>query len=59
VVKLAEEGMLGTPLIDLGGFNLGRLGEDGAPEPTDEMHLNTFNDMDYMFKKCRRLIQSV
>jgi 3-keto-5-aminohexanoate cleavage enzyme len=55
VTRLAEEGLLGTPVIDLGGFNLGRSGPDGAPEPTDDMYLNTYRDMDYMFGQCGRI----
>lgn len=52
VVALAREGVLGTPVIDLGGFNLGRQGRDGRPEPTGQMYLNTYADMDYMFRMC-------
>lgn len=55
VVALAHEGVLGTPVIDLGGFNVGRSGPDGVPVPTDDMYLNTYRDMDYMFRKCQQI----
>lgn len=52
VVALAREGVLGTPVIDLGGFNVGRPGPGGLPEPTSQMYLTTYADMDYMFRVC-------
>lgn len=55
VVALAHEGVLGTPVIDLGGFNLGKPGPDGLPEPTSLMYLTTYADMDYMFRVCGQL----
>lgn len=53
VVALAREGILGTPVIDLGGFNVGRPSPDGSPEPSDTMYLNTYADIDYMLRTCR------
>ncbi|TPG32459.1 3-keto-5-aminohexanoate cleavage protein [Mycolicibacterium hodleri] len=55
VVALAKEGVLGTPVIDLGGFNVGRSGPDGVPVPTDDMYVNTYRDMDYMFRTCQQI----
>jgi 3-keto-5-aminohexanoate cleavage enzyme len=52
VVALATAGVLGSTIIDLGPINVARVDHRGLPQPCDTMYLNTFADIDYMFRVC-------
>ena len=53
VVALAEAGVLGTTIVDLGPINVAPVDAAGLPEPTDAMYLCTFGDIDYEFRTAR------
>lgn len=53
VAALAEAGVLGSTIIDLGPINVARVDAEGLPEVTDAMYISTFGDIDYMFRMCR------
>lgn len=55
VVALAEAGVLGTTIVDLGPINVAPVGASGLPEACDVMYLCTFNDIDYEFRVARDL----
>jgi 3-keto-5-aminohexanoate cleavage enzyme len=53
VVALADAGVLGTTIVDLGPINVAAIDSDGLPEATDRMYLCTFADIDYEFRVAR------
>ena len=53
VVALAEAGVLGTTIVDLGPINVAPVDADGLPEAIDSMYLCTFGDIDYEFRTAR------
>ena len=53
VVALAQAGVLGTTIVDLGPINVAPVGADGLPEAGDVMYLCTFGDIDYEFRAAR------
>jgi 3-keto-5-aminohexanoate cleavage enzyme len=53
VVALAEAGVLGTTIVDLGPINVAPVGPDGLPAAVDVMYLCTFADIDYEFRVAR------
>jgi uncharacterized protein (DUF849 family) len=53
VVALAEAGVLGTTIVDLGPINVAAVDADGLPEATDLVYLCTFGDIDYEFRVAR------
>ncbi|HEY4408295.1 MAG TPA: 3-keto-5-aminohexanoate cleavage protein [Acidimicrobiia bacterium] len=53
VVTLAEAGVLGTTIVDLGPINVAPVGADGLPDPVDVMYLCTYGDIDYEFRTAR------
>jgi 3-keto-5-aminohexanoate cleavage enzyme len=55
VVALAEAGVLGTTIVDLGPINVAPVDADGLPEAGDVMYLCTFNDIDYEFRTAREI----
>lgn len=55
VVALAEAGVLGTTIVDLGPINVAPVGPDGLPAALDRMYLCTFADIDYEFRMCRQI----
>ena len=52
VVALAEAGVLGCTIVDLGPINVAPVDERGLPAPVDTMYVSTFADLDYMFRTC-------
>ncbi|HET9770345.1 MAG TPA: 3-keto-5-aminohexanoate cleavage protein [Acidimicrobiia bacterium] len=53
VVALAEAGVLGTTIVDLGPINVAPVDSNGLPDPVDVMYLCTFGDIDYEFRVAR------
>jgi 3-keto-5-aminohexanoate cleavage enzyme len=53
VVALAQAGVLGTTIVDLGPINVAPVDAAGLPEATDVMYLCTFGDIDYEFRTAR------
>jgi uncharacterized protein (DUF849 family) len=55
VVALAEAGVLGTTIVDLGPINVAPVDASGLPEATDVMYLCTFGDIDYEFRVAQEI----
>ncbi len=55
VVALAEAGVLGTTIVDLGPINVAPVDASGLPEAGDVMYLCTFGDIDYEFRVAREI----
>lgn len=52
VAALAESGLLGCTIVDLGPINVAPIDDRGLPQPSDSMYVSTFADLDYMFRVC-------
>ncbi len=50
VRALADAGVLGCTIVDLGPINVAPVDERGLPEPVDTMYVSTFADLEYMFR---------
>lgn len=59
VVALAEWGVPGTTIVDLGPINVAPVDASGLPEPCDVMYLCTFNEIDYEFRVARDIGLSI
>ena len=53
VPALAEAGLLHVGPIDAGSVNLGAMGPDGLPVPSDNVYANSFGYISYEMEICR------
>lgn len=53
--KIAEAGCLTMGIVDPGSLNIGPVGPDGAPAPSDLVYINSSEDACFMVDVCNRL----